>query len=201
MGRAFLLCEPVVIEDVLTDPSYDRRTQGNLLSVTRYRTFMGMPIMREGRAIGVIGCARRQIRAFTPAQVELVRTFADQAVIAIENARLLSELRDREAELRVTFDNMADAVAMFDEALHLAAWNRNFQKLLQLPEDFLGERPGFDNTSAISPSAGSLVKPSLKPRSLGCARGCETITALSAPARMARSSKSVITRCRMAELS
>ena len=93
-GAGVVERRPVNVEDVVSDPDYDRRTLEVLQSATGYRSFLAVPIMREGEAIGVIGCARRGVRAFTAAQIELLNIFADQAVIAIENARLITEQQE-----------------------------------------------------------------------------------------------------------
>jgi two-component system NtrC family sensor kinase len=139
-GRAALERRAVLIPDVLQDPEYTL-SEGQVKA--GYRTTLGIPLIREDKLIGVYSIARTRVEPFTDKEVELAATFADQAVIAIENARLFEELRERQAELRVTFDNMGDGVAMFGADRQLVAWNRNLQEMLDLPEALLISRPSF----------------------------------------------------------
>jgi class 3 adenylate cyclase/putative methionine-R-sulfoxide reductase with GAF domain len=96
IGRTALSRSTVQILDAQTDPDYQLR---EALKLGGYHTMLGVPLLREGNVVGVFGLARTTVRPFTEKQIELVTTFADQAVIAIENARLLKELRERTAEV------------------------------------------------------------------------------------------------------
>src|SRR5499426_3094563 len=99
-GRAVLERRVVHIHDVLDDPEYTwagRQTAG-------VRTILAVPMLREDIVVGVIGCAHHEVRPFTAKQIELLQTFADQAVIAIENRRLFEAEQASKRELQESLE-------------------------------------------------------------------------------------------------
>jgi class 3 adenylate cyclase/putative methionine-R-sulfoxide reductase with GAF domain len=107
-GRVVLDGKTVQIPDVLADPEYRATDHQRAFG---YRTILGVPLLRDGTTIGTFSLNRDEVSLFTDKQIELVTTFADQAVIAIENARLLKELRERTQEVEKLNQHLEQRVA------------------------------------------------------------------------------------------
>ena len=101
IGRALLERRIIHIPDVLADPEY---TSAKAQQLGGFRAVLGIPMLREDTTLGVFMIARRVPRAFTDKQIQLVATFADQAIIAIENVRLFDEVQVRTAELQESLE-------------------------------------------------------------------------------------------------
>src|SRR5262249_44861289 len=95
-GRALVEGRVIHVPDVLADPDY---TWTEAQHLGGFRTMLGVPMLREGVAVGVLTLTRTDIRPFTEKQIELVSTFADQAAIAIENVRLFDEIQTKSRQL------------------------------------------------------------------------------------------------------
>jgi two-component system, NtrC family, sensor kinase len=112
LGRALLKGTIIQIPDVLADPDY---TWAEAQRLGGFRTILGVPMLREGVPIGVLGLARSEVRPFTDKQIGLVSTFADQAVIAIENVRLFDEIQDKSRQLAEASERKSQFLASSHE--------------------------------------------------------------------------------------
>ena len=113
-GRALLDGKVIHIADVLNDPDYGWAEAQKLGD---FRTILGVPMVREGMPIGVLTLTRSEVRPFTDKQIELVTTFADQAAIAIENARLFDEIQEKSRQLEMASQHKSQFLSSMSHEL------------------------------------------------------------------------------------
>jgi signal transduction histidine kinase/uncharacterized protein YdeI (YjbR/CyaY-like superfamily) len=116
-GRAVAERKTIQIPDVLADPEYDDHYKTEGQKVGGFRTLLGVPLLREGAAIGALVLGRSAPRLFTPQQIELATTFADQAVIAIENVRLFDEIQEKSRQLEEASQHKSQFLANMSHEL------------------------------------------------------------------------------------
>jgi signal transduction histidine kinase/putative methionine-R-sulfoxide reductase with GAF domain len=114
LGRAVLERRAVQVADVLTDSEL---LVHDLQQTIGFRTILGVPLMREGSPIGAVMLMRRHVRPFSDRQIGLVTTFADQAVIAIENVRLFEEIQDKSQQLEAASKHKSQFLANMSHEL------------------------------------------------------------------------------------
>ena len=117
-GRVALEGRPIYVSDVLADPEYQATGYQQTMG---YRTILAVPLLREGTTIGTFTLTREEVKPFTENQIELVTTFADQAVIAIENVRLFEAEQERTRELAKSLAELRTTQARLVQTEKLAS--------------------------------------------------------------------------------
>src|SRR5262249_47104131 len=105
---------PVQITDAQADPEYNFP---EALKLQSFRTVLAVPLLREGVPLGAIALWKTEVAPFTDQQIKLVTTFADQAVIAIENVRLFDEIQDKNRQLQLASENKSQFVSSMSHEL------------------------------------------------------------------------------------
>jgi signal transduction histidine kinase len=142
-GRAMLERKIIHIPDVLADPEY---LYGEGQKIGGWRTALGVPLLREGTPIGAMALLRSAIRPFTDKQIELVSTFADQAVIAIENVRLFDEIQDKNRQLEMASQNKSQFVSSMSHELRTP-----LNAIIGLTEMMVTNAARFGTEKALEP--------------------------------------------------
>jgi signal transduction histidine kinase len=144
-GRAVLDRRVVHIHDILADPEYrwaeDLRSRAEM-----HRTILAVPLLRQDAIIGVIVIRRTQVRPFTQQQIALLQTFADQAVIAIENVRLFEEIQDKNRQLELASQNKSQFVCSISHELRTP-----LNAIIGLTEVMVSNTARFGTDKALEP--------------------------------------------------
>jgi GAF domain-containing protein len=142
-GRVLLERRVIHIPDVLNDPDY---TWAKAQELGGFRTVLGVPMLREGKPIGVLALTRSEVRPFTDKQIELVSTFADQAAIAIENVRLFDEIQDKNRQLEMASQNKSQFVSSMSHELRTP-----LNAIIGLTEMMVNNAARFGTEKALEP--------------------------------------------------